>query len=80
MAIALEFRYKMTFTTLWKLFLWYVRPFDLCNAPVTFERLVIYIFSKLLYKHDIQYFERVGSSQNNIVHVDTSKSCEVDKY
>ena len=44
-AIALCDMHKTTFTTPWGIFVWVVMPFELCNAPETFQRLVMYIFT-----------------------------------
>jgi len=49
-SIAAEDRHKTAFTTPWGTFVWHVMPFGLCNAPATFQRLVMSIFSDLLYK------------------------------
>lgn len=49
-SIAVEDRHKTAFTTPWGTFVWHVMPFGLCNAPSTFQRLVMSIFSDLLYK------------------------------
>lgn len=49
-SIALVDRHKTAFTTPWGTFVWHVMPFGLCNAPATFQRLVMSIFSDLLYK------------------------------
>ena len=35
------------------------------------SRLRMFDLTKYLFKHDIQHFEIVGSSQNNIAHLDT---------
>jgi hypothetical protein len=40
----------MPFTTPWKTFVWVVMPFGLYNVPATFQNLVMYIFTDLLFK------------------------------
>ena len=42
--------YKTVFITPWGTFIWLVMPFGLCTALATFQRLVMFIFSDLLYK------------------------------
>jgi len=39
---------KTTFTSPWRTFAYRVLPFGLCNAPATFQRAVIGIFSDML--------------------------------
>ena len=46
--IALEDQDKTTFTCPWGTFAYTVLPFGLCNAPDTFQRVVIGIFSDLV--------------------------------
>jgi len=40
---------KTTFTCPWGTFTYWVLPFGLCNAPTTFQRAVLSIFSELLH-------------------------------
>jgi hypothetical protein len=39
---------KTTFTSPWGTFAYRVLPFGLCNAPITFQRAVVGIFSNML--------------------------------
>jgi hypothetical protein len=48
---ALKIRIKLPFTYPWGTFSYKVLPFGLCNAPTTFQRVVLNIFSDLI--HDI---------------------------
>jgi hypothetical protein len=48
--ISLQDIHKMPFTTPWKTFVWVVMPFGLYNVPATFQNLVMYIFTDLLFK------------------------------
>jgi hypothetical protein len=41
---------KTMFTCLWGTFSYHVLPFRLCNAPTTFKRVVIGIFSDLIHE------------------------------
>ena len=47
--IALEDQDKTTFTCPWGTFAYRVLPFCLCNAPATFQRAVLGIFSDLIH-------------------------------
>jgi hypothetical protein len=40
--------HKTAFTTPWGTFIFIVMPFGLCNAPATFQRAIMFVFSKLL--------------------------------
>ena len=46
--IAVEDQEKMAFTCPWGTFAYQVLPFGLCNAPTTFHRVVLSIFSDLI--------------------------------
>jgi hypothetical protein len=70
--IAPEDRHKTAFTTPWGTFVWHVMPFGLCNAPSTFQRLVMYIFSDLLYKSMTVYiddFSTQSQKEDHLGHV-----------
>ena len=45
--------------------MWVVMPFRLCNAPATFQQLVMYIFTDLLFK-SMTVFVDDFSSQSNV--------------
>ncbi|MCO5555393.1 hypothetical protein L7F22_008939 [Adiantum nelumboides] len=49
-SLAEEDREKTTFITEWGAFIYLVMPFGLCNAPTTFQRAMMTIFSKYLQK------------------------------
>ena len=46
--IAPKDQHKTTFTCPWGTFAYRVLPFGLCNAPATFQRAIIGIFSELV--------------------------------
>ena len=46
--ISLEDQDKTTFTCPWGTFAYRVFPFGLCNAPTTFQRAILSIFSDLI--------------------------------
>ena len=47
--VALEDQYKTTFTCPWGTYAYRVLPFGLCNAPATFQREILGIFSDLIH-------------------------------
>ena len=49
-SIALEDQDKTIFTCPWGTFAYFVLPFGLCNAPITFQQVVISIFADI--SHD----------------------------
>ena len=68
-SIALPDVYKTAFTTPWVTFVWVVMPFGLCNAPATFKRLVMYIFTDLLYKFMTVFIYDFSIQSNRSQHV-----------
>ena len=68
-AIALADLHKTAFTTPWGTFIWVVMPFGLCNAPATFQRLVMYIFSDLLFKSMTVYIDDFSTQSSTKEHV-----------
>ncbi len=57
MSIAPEDWHKTTFTSPWGTFIYMVIPFGLCNASVAFQRVMTYVFSKLLCKSMVVFFD-----------------------
>ena len=49
-SIALQDVHKTAFTTPLWIFIWVVMAFGLYNTPATFQKLVMYIFTDLLFK------------------------------
>ena len=70
-AIALCDVHKTTFTTPWGTFVWVVMSFRLCNAPATFQRLVMYIFTDLLFKSMTVYIDDFNTQSTNDEHVES---------
>ena len=68
-AIALCDVHKTAFTTPWGTFVWVVMSFGLWNAPATFQRLVMYIFTDLLFK-SMTVHRRLQHSTNQRDHVE----------
>ena len=68
-AIALADLHKTAFTTPWRTFIWVVMSFGLCNAPATFQRLVMYIFSDLLFKSMTVYIDDFSTQSSAKEHV-----------
>ena len=68
-AIALGDVHKTTFTTRWETFVWMVMSFGLCNAPATFQRLVMYIFTDLLFKSMIVFIDDFSTQSSTSQHL-----------
>jgi hypothetical protein len=69
-SIALGDLHKTAFTTPWGTFIWLVMHFGLCNAPATFQRLVIFIFSDLLYKSMTVFVDDFSTQSNTESHLE----------
>ena len=69
-SISLGDLHKTAFTTLWCTFIWLVMPFRLCNAPAIFQRLVIFIFSVLLYKSMMVFVDDFSTQSNEGHHLE----------
>jgi len=63
-SIALQDIHKTAFTTPWETFVRIVMPFGLCNARATFQRLVMYIFTDLLFKSMIVFVDDFSTQSN----------------
>ena len=59
--IALKDLHKTAFTTPWSTFISLVMPFGLCKALVTFQRLVMFIFSDLLNKSMTDFIDNFNT-------------------
>ena len=70
-AIALCDVHKTAFTTPWGTFVWVVMPFGLCNAPTTFQRLVMYILTDLLFKSMTVYMDNFSTQSTSEDHVES---------
>ena len=68
-AIALQDIYKTTFTIPWGTFVWLTMPFRFYNAPATFQRLVMYIFTDLLYKSMTVFIDDFNTQSNSSQHL-----------
>ena len=69
--------HKIAFTTPWGTFIWVVMPFGLCNAPATFQRLVMYIFTDLLFKSMTVYIDDFSTQSNTSEHLQIVKEALV---
>lgn len=47
-----------------------VMPFELCNAPATFQRLVMYIFTDLLFKSMIIFVDDFSTQSSVSSHLE----------
>ena len=68
-AIALQDIHKTIFTTIWGTFVWMAMPFGLFNVPATFQRLVMYIFTDLLYKSMIIFIDDFSIQSKSSQHL-----------
>ena len=68
-AIALQDIHKTVFTTPWGTFVWVAMPFGLCNVLATFQRLVMYIFTDLLYKFMTVFIDDFSIQSNASQHI-----------
>ena len=68
-AIALGDVHKTAFTIPWGTFVWVVMPFGLCNALATFQRLVMYIFTNLLFTSMIIFIVDFNTQSNRDDHL-----------
>ena len=68
-AIVIQDIHKTTFTTPWDTFVWIVMPFGLCNVPAMFQRLVMYIFTYLLYKFMTVFIDDFSTQSNASQHI-----------
>lgn len=50
--------------TVWGTFVWVMMPFGLCIAPVTFQRLVMYILTDLLFKSMTVFVDNFSTQFN----------------
>ena len=69
--IALCDMHKIAYTTPWGTFVWVVMPFGLCNAPAIFHRLVMYIFTNLLFKSMTVYIDDFSMQSTSKNHVES---------
>ena len=68
-AIALGDLHKTVFTTPWGTFVWVVMHFGLCNAPIIFQRLVMYIFTDLFFKSMTVYINDFSTQFSTSQHL-----------
>ena len=62
---------KTSFTTPWGTFVWVVMPFGLCNASAILQRLVMYIFTDLLFKSKPVYIDDFSTQSTSDNHVES---------
>ena len=69
-SITLQNIHKTAFTIPRRTFIWVVMPFGLCNIPATFRRLIINIFSDLLYKSMTVFIDDFSIQSSAILHLE----------
>ena len=69
-SIVLQDIHKTVFTTPWGTFVWVIMPFGLCNAPAIFQKLVMYIFTDLLFKSMTVFVDDFSTQSNASSHLE----------
>lgn len=69
-SIALVDIHKAAFTTFWGTFIWVVMPFGLCNVLATFQILVMFIFTDLLFKSMTVFVDNFSTQSSASEHLE----------
>jgi hypothetical protein len=67
--------HKTTFTSPWGTFIYVVMPFGLCNASVTFQKVMTYVFSELLCKSMAVFIDDFSTQTSREEHLEMLKAC-----